>query len=81
MNFLVFFSYYLLLIILFFSYCIFFVVSSNGGEIKAQICNAAVCSTTEIIPVVICEINEEERERAIDNILGEVRVTTNKQKK
>ena len=52
---------------------VFFVpVSTDELEIKVQICNAAACTTTEVIPITLCETNEEEREQSIALILNNV---------
>ena len=48
--------------------------SNNGEEIKAQICNGAVCTTTEILPFTICEESEEEFEMTIDTALNNVTI-------
>ena len=37
--------------------------------VLVELCNAAVCSVTDPIPIIICEENEEEREENIQSVL------------
>ena len=47
-------------------------IVTEGMEIKVQLCNAAVCTTTDYISFDICEESAEEREKSIENNLENV---------